>query len=113
MDDVTRRGLFGAAAVAGAVALTGFNSASGADEKPKGKVDDAVEKKRIMEAGLTDAEADCWIAASSAAGLFFALPKLHPMDDQEVASAIHILQHKLLGRQVYRKYLEIAKGEKK
>ncbi len=113
MDDVTRRDALGAAAFAGAVALAGIGSASAADEPLKGKADDAAEKKRVMAAGLTEAEADCWIAASKAAGLFFELPKLHALDDQEVATAIHVLQHKILSRPVYRKYLEIAKSEQK
>jgi len=35
----------------------------------------------------------------------------HPMDDHEVAHAIHVIQHKLLARPTYRKYLEMAKAE--
>jgi hypothetical protein len=46
-------------------------------------------------------------------GKFFALPKLHPMDDHEVAHATHAIQHKLLSRPAYRRYLELAKAEKK
>ena len=44
---------------------------------------------------------------------FFNLPELHPMDRQEVASAIHILQNKLLSRPTYRKYIEAAKQGRK
>ena len=62
---------------------------------------------------MTEAEADCWQAVAEAAGKFFDLPKLHPMDAQEVASAIHIIQHKLLSRPTYRRYLEMAKAQKK
>jgi hypothetical protein len=61
---------------------------------------------------MTDAEADCWVTVARAAGQFFELPKLHPMDDHEVAHAIHVIQHKLLSRPTYRKYKELAKGEK-
>jgi hypothetical protein len=67
------------------------------------------DRKRVIAAGMTEAEADCWAAIADAAGKFFALPELHPMDRGEVASAIHIVQNKLLGRPTYRKYLEIAK----
>jgi hypothetical protein len=62
---------------------------------------------------MTEAEADCWEQTARAAGKFFALPKLHSMDDHEVAHAIHVIQHKLLSRPVYRKYLETAKAQKK
>ena len=36
------------------------------------------------------------------------LPKLHDMDTHEVAHAIHVIQHKLLSRPVYRRYKELA-----
>ena len=64
----------------------------------------------VVAAGLTPAEADCWEAIARAAGAFFALPELHTMDKQEVASAIHIVQNKLLSRPTYRRYLELAKA---
>jgi hypothetical protein len=69
------------------------------------------DRERVMAAGMTAEEADCWAATADAAGKFFALPKLHPSDAQEVATAIHVLQHKLLSRPVYRKYLELAKAD--
>ena len=50
---------------------------------------------------------------AQAAGKFFALPRLHPMDAQKVAQAIHVVQHKLLSRPAYRRYKELAKGQKK
>lgn len=68
------------------------------------------DRKFVLEAGLTEAEADCWKATAEAAGKFLALPKLHPMDDHEVAHAIHVIQNKLLSRPTYRKYLELAKA---
>jgi hypothetical protein len=67
----------------------------------------------VIEAGMTAEEADCWELIAKAAGKFFELPKLHPMDSQEVASAIHVVQNKLLSRPTYRKYLENAKAQKK
>ena len=62
-----------------------------------------------MEAGLTEAEAECWRKVAEATAAFFELPELHPLDRAEVATAIHVLQNKLLGRPVYRKYLELAR----
>jgi len=66
--------------------------------------DDMLKKDRqfVLAAGMTEAEADCWEYAARAAGKFFELPELHPMDRAEVASAIHVLQNKLLSRPTYR-----------
>jgi hypothetical protein len=74
-------------------------------EEPKKKTD----RDFVMEAGMTEAEAECWELIAKAAGKFFELPKLHPTDASEVATAIHVIQNKLLARPTYRKYLEIAK----
>ena len=68
------------------------------------------DKECIMEAGLTEREADCWEKTAAAAGVFFQLPALHPEDAKEVAVAIHVIQNKLLARPTYRKYLEISKA---
>jgi hypothetical protein len=114
MDDVTRRQAVGIAPCAGALAFTGLTpGAASADRKPKAEFDEKAERKRVLACGLTEAEADCWVVVAKAAGQFFDLPKLHPMDDHEVAQAIHIIQHKLLSRPVYRRYKQIVKGEKK
>jgi hypothetical protein len=71
------------------------------------------DRPRVLECGMTEAEADCWELVARAAGTFFQLPDLHPMDDHEVAQAIHVVQSKLLSRPTYRKYLALAKGGKK
>ena len=63
----------------------------------------------VIAAGLTSEEAVCWKKAAETAGAFFNLPVLHSMDRQEVASAVHIIQNKLLSRPAYRRYLELAK----
>jgi hypothetical protein len=109
MDEVTRRAALAALVVAGTVQAK--------DDPPKDKPDpekEAAAAKRdrgfVIAAGMTEAEADCWAVVADAAGKFFALPKLHPMDDHEVAHAIHVIQNKLLGRPTYRKYLETAKA---
>jgi hypothetical protein len=75
-------------------------------EKP---FDEKAERERMMQCGLTEAEADCWLAIHHMGVKFFALPKLHPADQQELATAIHVLQDKLLLRPAYRKYLELSK----
>ena len=99
MKDLTRPAAMAALATGGTAAF------AAADDKAA-----SADRKFVLEAGLTDAEADCWAAAADAAGKFFALPKLHVMDDHEVAHAIHVIQNKLLARPTYRKYLELAKA---
>jgi hypothetical protein len=108
MQGITRRSVLQAGASAGLAALAGTAAA----EDKSGKKP-ATDRERVMAAGLTAEEADCWEAVAEAAGKFFALPKLHPMDAQEVASAIHIIQNKLLSRPTYRRYLEISKESAK
>ena len=106
MKSIDRR-----SAIKGALALGAGMNISGfvyAQDKPA-KEELTQDQKNVMEAGLTQKEAECWSLTAKAAGAFFALPELHPMDKQEVAQAIHILQNKLLGRPTYRKYLEISK----
>jgi hypothetical protein len=103
MDEMNRRTAF---QLAGGFALGAAPAA--ADDKA-----DKADRERVLAAGLTEAEADCWELVAKAAGAFLALPKLHPMDAPEVATAIHVVQHKLLARPTYRKYLELAKGGKK
>lgn len=102
MSDLTRRAALALAATGGTTLFVA------ADEKEA-----ATDRQRVIEAGLTAAEADCWAATAAAAGKFFALPQLHVMDDHEVAHAIHVIQHKLLARPAYRKYLELAKAAEK
>src|SRR5262249_10962625 len=99
----------------GGVAIGAVASAD--DKKDDKKPDDKkpglmTDRQMVLACGMTEAEADCWEATAEAAGKFFALPKLHVMDDHEVAHAIHIIQHKLLSRPAYRKYLELARKAK-
>jgi hypothetical protein len=109
MDDMTRRAAMTLAATTGAATLAPAMQ----DKKEDAAKETAADRQRVIAAGLTEAEADCWSAVAEAAGKFFALPKLHVMDDHEVAHAIHIIQHKLLARPTYRKYLELAKAQDK
>ncbi len=102
--EVTRRHALQLAAAAGASAAIPFSSVSAQEERS------GADRGFVLAAGMTDGEADCWELAAKTAGAFFALPELHSMDAQEVASAIHIIQNKLLSRPTYRTYLELAKA---
>ena len=109
MNNLTRRDLLGAVAVAGASVRLG-----GSAEQPaaaRSAEDKRRDRERIVAAGLTDAEAECWELVADAAGAFFRLPVLHPSDEDEVAQAVHVIQHKLLSRPTYRRYLELARAK--
>jgi hypothetical protein len=109
MDQPTRRDAFQQTAGAGLLSIIGvLTPASAGGESDKV---DKSERERVMAVGFTEAEAECWEFTANAAGKFFSLPKLHPMDAQEVASAIHVIQNKLLSRPTYRKYLQAAKSQ--
>jgi hypothetical protein len=105
MNELTRRNVMKLAAAAGATAAIPVSLAIAQEAPPEN-----VDRGFVLAAGMTEAEADCWELAAKAAGAFFALPELHPMDAQEVATAIHIIQNKLLSRPTYRKYLELARA---
>lgn len=118
MNGVTRRqAITRAAAIAGsAIAIAAPNASADADprnQKPSpAPAPQNPDRQFVLAAGFTEGEADCWEFAAKTAGAFFALPELHPMDKQEIASAIHIVQNKLLSRPTYRAYLENAKAAK-
>lgn len=63
------------------------------------------------QAGMTPDEAACWDLTRLLANGMLGLPELHPLDREEVAKAIHIVQDKLLGRPTYRRYIEIIGRE--
>jgi hypothetical protein len=111
MDDVTRRDALVRTATTGMATVLGTAVHAAADDKDKTKPPPS-DRERVIACGMTDAEADCWEQTAIAAGKFFALPKLHVMDDHEVAHAIHIIQHKLLSRPAYRRYLELSKAKR-
>lgn len=121
MPDITRRNAIKIAAAAGAMTVLGATHAAAQSPpplnpstKPGGDAMDAkavqTDRDFVIAAGMTQAEADCWETIAKAAGQFFELPELHPMDAAEMASAIHVVQNKLLSRPTYRKYLELAKA---
>jgi len=111
MHDPSRRRLLAAgAAAAGGGALFAALAPAAAQDAAKDDVDTDRDRGFVMGAGMTAGEAEAWRLAGELAGAFFALPELHPMDKQEVASAIHVVQNKLLSRPTYRKYLELAKA---
>lgn len=103
--EMSRRGVVATMIAAGAASIA-EELPSGQDERQALTAD----QEFVMAAGLTQDEAECWKKAAAAAAAFFKLEPLHPMDRGEVASAIHILQNKLLARPTYRKYLAKAKA---
>lgn len=108
MDDLNRRGMLQGAAGAGLVALLGASGpADAADGGEAGEK--TLDRDCVLASGLTEAEADCWELAAKLAGKFFELPELHPMEKQEITSAIHVIQYRLLSRPTYRKYKEMHK----
>jgi hypothetical protein len=112
---VTRRTAMQTAGSLGAVAaIVGLSPLLQAqppqDDHDMNPPDRRTDRDCVIAAGMTEAEADCWETIAKAAGQFFDLPEQHPMDAQEMASAIHIVQNKLLSRPTYRKYLELAKA---
>jgi hypothetical protein len=106
MDELTRRGALQRTAGVGLLAafLPGEGAQGEGPDVPK------EEREHVLAVGMTEGEADCWVLAANLAGRFFALPELHPMDKQEVATAIHVIQNKLLSRPTYRRYREIVKA---
>lgn len=95
-----------------AVSLVALTTAGAAALVPRPVPAPAVspdEKELVMQVGMTEAEAECWLLAAELAGRFFELPELHPMDSQEVATAIHVIQNKLLSRPTYRDYLDLPR----
>ncbi len=104
MHQISRRKLLASSATA---AMSAPVSGAVQDEIPNS------DRGRVVAAGMTDAEADCWELAAKTAGKYFELPELHPTDRQEIATAIHIIQNKLLSRPTYRRYLELARAAEK
>lgn len=113
MDVITRREVIGPAALVGVVALAGMASSASAAGKRSGALDDKAERERVLACDFTEEEADCWMLLLKAAEKFLELPKLHSMDDHELTHAIHVLQERLLSRPAYRRYKELAEGERK
>ena len=105
-NSVSRRSLVGVFAASG---VSGIASSAMGAPLQSAELDAAVERGLVIQSGLTEAEADCWVAVAQAAGKFFDLPELHPMDEQEVAQAIHVIQNKLLSRPTYRKYKSLPR----
>ncbi len=104
MSKIDRRTAMATTMMTGASLVT-FSGTASAQKKKLTK-----DQEFVIAAGLTKEEADCWKKTAEAAGAFFNLPEIHPMDKHEVATAIHVLQNKLLGRPTYRKYLKLAKA---
>lgn len=114
---VDRRSAIATALASGAVLslgeLAGRHRPTGGQEStPQVAVDEDpqdLDRQAVMAAGFTDDEAECWKLVAEAAGKFFELPELHPLDKAEVVTAVHVIQNKLLSRPTYRTYIAEAK----
>ncbi len=70
-------------------------------------------RNSVIAAGFTEDESICWLLVNRAAAKFLSLPELHPSDIPDYTVVFHAAQTKLLSRPAYRKYLELAKDQKK
>lgn len=112
MSELKRRQILRTSALASFALAGGDNRLDAKQDDRPAQIPDT-DRGRVIAAGMTDAEAECWELAAKTAGVYFDLPELHPMDRQEIAGAIHIIQNKLLSRPTYRRYLELAKAAQK
>jgi len=113
IDGMTRRGVMNRAVEACAATLMVQQEPTAEGDQDKLEDASSIDRQCVIGAGLTEAEADCWEAIAKAAGLYLALPDSHPMEKQEIASAIHVIQYRLLARATYRKYIELHKTAEK
>ncbi len=69
-------------------------------------IDKAVNKDRdlLIEAGLSELEADVIVATAEVWNKFFLLPIMHESDRREVEFALHVIQEKVFSRPIYDKY---------
>ena len=67
-------------------------------------------RSQAIAAGLTEHEAACWAMSGELASMLLRLPELHADDSDELCTAIHVIQDKLLGRPAMQKMLEIRKA---
>jgi hypothetical protein len=105
MDELNRRDALQRTASWGLIAAMAVEGQAGAaadnrDEERK------LDRACVLASGMTEAEAECWELAGELAGKLLALPELHPMDRQETAHVIHMIQYRLLSRPTYRRYKE-------
>ncbi|MFB9905726.1 hypothetical protein [Allokutzneria oryzae] len=101
---MNRRTMIRSAAVAGTAAALPATAGASAAPPNQWTPEELKDRKRCLDAGLTEDEADCWLLVARAGAKFFELPELHPSTKPEVAQAIHVMQDKLLMRPTYRKY---------
>ena len=105
MRTMTRRNALKLAAAACGTSLT---LRANADESCESNDADAAmwaeQRAKVLAAGFTPDEAECWELVARASGKFFELPVLHELDAHEVSEAIHVIQNKLLSRPTYRIY---------
>ncbi|GGN30286.1 hypothetical protein GCM10011609_87980 [Lentzea pudingi] len=116
MASLSRRDMLKSAAIGAAVVavpvdvLAGSQSAEAAAPVNQLACDwsesELADRRRVLDAGLTEDEATAWLLVARAGAQLFALPVLHPSINPEIAVALHELQSKLLMRPTYRKYVQ-------
>ena len=57
---------------------------------------------------LTDDENAALAVSAELASAFYSLPVLHPLDQPEFTTAIHVIQNMILSRAAYRQHKETA-----
>lgn len=123
---MTRRAALRSAGVAGLTAAgVAAPGIAAADDKPQPKPAPPVppgpgparwtefelkDRRAVLAAGLSEAEADAWLLMNRAGAKLLALPSQHPSDLPDMVDAIHVIQNKLLARASYRKYLDAHTG---
>jgi excisionase family DNA binding protein len=79
-----------------------------APQSQEGAVQGRQQRERglALACGLTEPEADCWIAVEEVARRFVVLPVLHDMDAKEVLRVLAFIRSKLMARPAQRRYQE-------
>ncbi|MEM7227190.1 MAG: hypothetical protein AAF432_00100 [Planctomycetota bacterium] len=109
MTATSRRQVLGVVACAAAGAAPADAVFAEPHQDEQGEPVPSLDRLSVLDAGMTEDEADCWALAAELAGTYMGLPVQHQEDWHEVAHAIHVVQSRLLARPTYRRYLEAAK----
>lgn len=70
----------------------------------------AQEQAVVQRCGLTASESDCWVLTAQLADTVLKLPDMTQEDRQELTTAIHLIQNKLLSRPTVRRYAQLTQG---
>jgi hypothetical protein len=106
MDELNRRSALQRTDGLGLIAALAPEAQAGAADKARDE-ERELDRACVLASGMT--EADSWELTGELAGKLLNLPELHPMDRQEIAQAIHVIQYRLLSRPTYRRSKEAHK----